>query len=80
VTGLDLAPSAVHRAEQRTAEDGLEAKFRLGDFLRDRTGETFDWVFEHTLFCAIHPSERELYVEAALLLAAPVANSWRCST
>jgi cyclopropane fatty-acyl-phospholipid synthase-like methyltransferase len=24
----------------------------------------FDWVFEHTLFCAIQPGEREAYVQA----------------
>ena len=26
----------------------------------------FDWVFEHTLFCAIQPDEREAYVRAVL--------------
>jgi hypothetical protein len=24
----------------------------------------FDWLFEHTLFCAIHPQDRDAYVQA----------------
>ena len=34
--------------------------------MRDEPPFQFDWVFEHTLFCAIDPSERELYVQAVL--------------
>jgi cyclopropane fatty-acyl-phospholipid synthase-like methyltransferase len=37
----------------------------LGDFLRDEPAQLFDWIFEHTCFCAIQPAERELYVAAA---------------
>lgn len=63
-TGLDLAPSAVHAAEERTRAAGLAATFRSGDFLADESAETFDWVFEHTLYCAIQPGERDRYVRA----------------
>ena len=31
----------------------------------------FDWVFEHTCFCAIDPSQREAYVEAIVRLLKP---------
>ena len=40
--------------------------FSLCDFLEDNPPFAFDYVFEHTLFCAINPSERDRYVEALL--------------
>lgn len=64
VTGMDLAPSAVRLAQERTAAAGLHAEFVQGDFLRDAANRQFDWLFEHTCFCAIQPQERELYQEA----------------
>ena len=64
VTGYDIAPSAVKLAQQRTAASGLPAQFRLGDFLQDEPERQFDWVFEHTCFCAIQPKKREDYVRA----------------
>lgn len=67
VTGLDVAPSAVRLASEKTRESGLDATFKVSDFLRDAPpAEPFDWVFEHTLFCAISPGERDLYVPAVL--------------
>ena len=65
-TGLDIAPSAVQQATERTQAAGLQATFRLGDFLADTPFETFDWLFEHTCFCAIQPGQREAYVQAVL--------------
>jgi len=62
--GLDLAPSAIRLATERTREAGLKAEFRSGNFLEDEPAATFDWVFEHTLFCAIDPSRRDDYVRA----------------
>ena len=64
--GLDLAPSAIRLATERTRAAKLEADFRLGDFLYDLPFQRFDWVFEHTLFCAIQPIERDDYVRAVL--------------
>ena len=64
VTGYDLAPSAVRLARERTVAAGLKARFEQGDFLNDEPPERFDWVFEHTLFCAINPGEREQYARA----------------
>ena len=45
---------------------GLNASFQLADFLHDNPPQKFDWLFEHTLFCAIQPQERDDYVRAAL--------------
>ena len=65
-TGLDLAPSAIRLSRERTAAAGLKAEFQQADFLRDTPATPFDWLFEHTLFCAINPSERDLYVQGVL--------------
>ncbi len=62
--GLDLAPSAVRLSRERLREKGLEGEVRQGDFLRDDPWKRFDWIFEHTLFCAIDPTERDLYQAA----------------
>jgi cyclopropane fatty-acyl-phospholipid synthase-like methyltransferase len=64
-TGLDIAPSAIRLARERTAAAGLEARFLKSDFLHDEPPGPFDWLFEHTLFCAIDPGERDLYTQAA---------------
>jgi SAM-dependent methyltransferase len=66
VIGMDLAPSAVRLSQEKTRDAGLDANFILGDFLGDEPFERFDWVFEHTLFCAIDPSQRDDYVKALL--------------
>lgn len=64
VFGFDLAPSAIQLAQEKTRIAGLEAHFSLADFLRDQPPQKFDWLFEHTLFCAIQPAERDDYVRA----------------
>ena len=62
--GFDIAPTAVRLAGERTHEAGLEATFTCCDFLGDPPPEPFDYVWEHTLFCAIPPDRRNDYVEA----------------
>lgn len=64
-TGLDLAPSAIRLAEERTRDAGLNARFRLGNFLTETPDQTYDWLFEHTLYCAIEPADRDHYAAAA---------------
>ena len=66
VTGLDLAPSAIQLAQERTRAAGLQAQFRLANFLEIAPWAAFDILFEHTLFCAIDPSQRDAYVQATL--------------
>jgi SAM-dependent methyltransferase len=66
VTGYDIAPGAIRLSREKTAAAGLEAEFILGDFLADTPPRPFDWLFEHTLFCAIDPPQRADYVRAAL--------------
>ncbi len=62
-TGLDIAPSAIRLSKERTPE-GLRATFKLGNLLMDEAFARFDYVFEHTLFCAIQPAQRQDYVKA----------------
>jgi SAM-dependent methyltransferase len=62
-TGLDIAPSSHRLSKERTPE-GLSAIFELGNFLADEPFARFDYVFEHTLFCAIQPTERDAYLDA----------------
>jgi len=64
--GFDIAPSAIELSIEKTKAAGLKAKFQLGDFLHDEPSLRFDWLFEHTLFCAIDPSQRDDYVRAVL--------------
>ena len=66
VTGIDLASSAIRLSRERTAIAGLNAEFRQANFLDDEPFARFDWLFEHTLFCAIDPARRDDYVRAVL--------------
>lgn len=63
--GLDIAPSAITAAQSLPAAGAEE--YVLGDFFALPASMTgaFDWVFEHTCFCAIDPSLREAYVQSA---------------
>jgi SAM-dependent methyltransferase len=73
-SGYDLAPSAIRIADLKTREAGLKATFQLADFLRDEPPQKFDWLFEHTLFCAIQPDERDEYVRAVLRWLKPAGQ------
>ena len=64
--GFDFAPSAVRLGREKTRMAVLPAVFHQSDFLHDPPPQKFDWVFEHTLFCAIKPDERNDYVRAIL--------------
>lgn len=66
VFGFDIAPSAIQLSEEKTKAAGLPVTFQLANFLQDEPPFQFDWLFEHTLFCAIQPKEREDYVQALL--------------
>jgi SAM-dependent methyltransferase len=72
--GFDLAPSAIRQSEEKTRAAGLAAHFALSDFLKDPPPQRFDWLFEHTLFCAIDPQQRDDYVQALLRWLKPAGQ------
>jgi SAM-dependent methyltransferase len=84
VVGLDVAASALDRARQ-FALSGHET-YQLADLFDLPTALTnrFEWVFEHTCFCAIQPQQRPDYVRAVVralrpggaLLAIFFLNPW----
>jgi len=74
VYGYDIAPSAIRLSTERAQAANLRVEFRLTDFLRDDPPFAFDWVFEHTLFCAIQPNERDLYRRAVIRWLKPGGN------
>ncbi|MBM3822570.1 MAG: methyltransferase domain-containing protein [Verrucomicrobia bacterium] len=61
-TGFDLAPSAVREASRTHRSERLE--FVQADFLSTPPPAKFDWLFEHTLFCAIPPARRTAYAQS----------------
>ena len=74
VIGFDLSPSAVQSAEAIPPADG--ESYRTGDLFHlpaEMIGR-FDWVVEHTCFCAIDPARRSDYVEAVHLALKPAGH------
>jgi len=59
--GFGIAPSAVQAASGHPANGALPVEFARADFLNDTPREPYDYLFEHTLFCAIQPAERDAY-------------------
>ena len=64
-TGFDIAPSAI-RLAAKDPINTVRAAFTLADFLHDAPPSQFDYLFEHTLFCAIQLEQRDAYVDALL--------------
>ena len=71
VTGLDVAPAGVKRAEEYPAAGG--ERYVCGDLLDlgPSYDSVFDWVFEHTCLCALCPDEREAYAAAVTKVLKP---------
>jgi cyclopropane fatty-acyl-phospholipid synthase-like methyltransferase len=66
VSGFDIAPSAVRLADEATRAAGLMQSFVSLTSSTTPQRKPFDWLFEHTLFCAIQLAERDAYVKALL--------------
>src|SRR5436190_10523500 len=72
--GYDIAPLAVELGRERLVASGLTARFEAGDFLKVAPPFLFDWIFEHTLYCAIDPRDRDDYSEAVARWLKPGGN------
>lgn len=64
VVGIDIAPTAVELARGRRVVG--QERYEVADLfaLPESYGGAFDWVWEHTCFCAIPRARREDYVKA----------------
>jgi methyl halide transferase len=70
VVGLDLAPLAIAAAKAFPQHGRIS--YLLGDFFDPNTVEAeFDWVFEHTFFCAIPLERRAEYAKRVPALLKP---------
>jgi methyl halide transferase len=65
VYGFDFAPSAITNATGRVLTEGVNATFLERDVftLPEEFPGHFDYVLEHTCFCAIDPEQRAEYVQ-----------------
>ena len=68
VTGLDLSSRATDLAQAYPLVN--QERFICGDFFSPDLFEDiqFDWLYEHTFFCAIHPDLRMQYLDRILSL------------
>ncbi len=75
VVGLDISPTAIQQARQLPSVpgNGSQIIFAAGDFfdLPASSAGAYDWLVEHTCFCAIDPAQRPAYARAAALALKP---------
>ncbi|MBE9177842.1 methyltransferase domain-containing protein [Oculatella sp. LEGE 06141] len=73
VTGFDFAASAIAVATANAQAQGLSAQFLQRDIfaLEPEFANRFDYVLEHTCFCAIAPAQRPAYVQLVHTLLRP---------
>lgn len=71
VTGLDISETAL--AIARSHPSVADERYELGDLfaLPEEWIGRFDWVVEHTCFCAIPPARRAYYVAAVSRVLKP---------
>jgi SAM-dependent methyltransferase len=64
VMGLDISMTAIVEAHLRH-QNVSQLEFHQGDIFNPfpELINAFDWVFEHTCFCAIEPEQRRAYVD-----------------
>lgn len=64
VSGIDFAPSAIQAAKEAARQAGVTLELQQADLftLAERWPAHFDYVAEHTCFCAIDPARRSDYV------------------
>lgn len=73
VIGFDFAPSAIEAAAQAAQARNLTAQFLQRDIfaLASEFAHRFDYVLEHTCFCAIELEQRDAYIELVQAILRP---------
>ncbi|MDG1702039.1 MAG: methyltransferase domain-containing protein [Opitutae bacterium] len=71
VTGMDISQTAINKARKMNRLNNVS--YKVADFfnLEDFFTQSFDWIVEHTFFCAINPSMRQSYVENLIKVLKP---------
>ena len=74
VLAIDISPTALHKAKSFATPSSGKLEYMLLNFLDPSNAlpsNRFDYLFEHTCFCAIEPDQRLAYVEAARRILKP---------
>lgn len=73
VVAFDFAPSAIEAGIEAARSRGLSAQFLQRDIfaLGAEFKSSFDYVLEHTCFCAINPDQRSEYVNVMRSILRP---------
>ncbi len=73
VTGIDFSPGAVDLLARSLKNKNLSADILCQDFfdLDETHDRAYDALLEQTFFCAIHPDQREAYVETVSRILKP---------
>jgi SAM-dependent methyltransferase len=73
VVGFDFAPSAIASGTEAAQVRRLSAQFLQRDIftLPEEFSASFDYVLEHTCFCAIDPTQRSNYVNVVRSILRP---------
>ena len=62
--GIDISTTAITTCQQNKSYDNEQYQQADLFLLPQQYHKAFDWVWEHTCYCAIDPSERPKYVSA----------------
>jgi SAM-dependent methyltransferase len=72
VVGVDVAPTAIHQAQEKAADREIAATFQVADALQlDRLERTFRSVLDCGLFHTFDDEERPAYVESLAAVTEP---------
>jgi SAM-dependent methyltransferase len=75
VTGLDLAPLAIQRAQERAKSAGVAAQFLVADVLQlPDLGAPFDFFFDRGCYHAVRRESPDRYASAVAAQLAPGAR------
>lgn len=76
VMGVDFAPSAIADATKLAQQANLAVTFLQEDIfaLPERYSHQFDYVVEHTCFCALPPEKRRDYINLVYSLLKPTTG------
>jgi SAM-dependent methyltransferase len=70
--GIDISPTAINRAVEKSSERQIGAGFEVGDALRlDRLNEMFDVVIDSGMFQTFDADERSLYASSLANVVVP---------